>query len=356
MSERGQRTEKPTPRRLLRARQDGRFAVSKEITSAAEFVAFAGLAVAMTPRAFTSLSQLIRALFETAFHRSAASDIRLLSPLILRRCILPLLWSFSLMTAAGLAVQLAVTQFGFAPARLAPQFSRWNPAERLKGLPAQNFASAIQALLLGPLLAYAAFQVVHSNLASYLALPLASPGAAVAWVALSWKGFLFKVCFVVIVLGVLDLVRQKRRFLRELRMTKQEIREEMKETEGNPQIKAKIRRLQRDAARRNMMKEVPLATAVIVNPTHYAVALRYESGTMAAPRVVAKGKNYLALRIRAIATGHQVPIVENPPLAQALYKSVDVGQEIPAHLYRAVAEILAYILRLMNPKARGGKK
>jgi flagellar biosynthetic protein FlhB len=133
-------------------------------------------------------------------------------------------------------------------------------------------------------------------------------------------------------------------------MTKQEVRDEMKETDVNPQIKMRIRRLQRDARRRRMMDEVKTATAVVVNPTHYAVAIRYQHDLMSAPVVVAKGKNYLALRIRARALEHQVPLIENPPLAQALYKSVDVGQQIPPHLYRAVAEILAYIYRLMGAK------
>jgi flagellar biosynthetic protein FlhB len=131
-------------------------------------------------------------------------------------------------------------------------------------------------------------------------------------------------------------------------MSRQELRDEFKDTEGNPQTKARIRRLQRDLRRRNMMKDVAKATAVVVNPTHYAVAIRYEQGVMAAPVVVAKGKNYLAARIRRRANENQVPIIENPPLAQALYKSVEVGQEIPAHLYRAVAEILAYIFKLMG--------
>jgi flagellar biosynthesis protein FlhB len=135
-------------------------------------------------------------------------------------------------------------------------------------------------------------------------------------------------------------------------MTKQEVRDEAKETEGNPQIKGRIRRIQRDLARRSMMKEVAKATAVIVNPTHYAVAILYEMESMAAPRVLAKGKNYLARRIRELALEHAVPIIENQPLAQALYKSVEVGQEIPAHLYRAVAEVLAYIFKLMHPRKK----
>ena len=155
------------------------------------------------------------------------------------------------------------------------------------------------------------------------------------------------------VFGAVDLFRQMRRHQQDLRMSKQEIREEMKDVEGNPQMKSRIRRIQRDRARRRMMQEVPKATAVVVNPTHFAVAIRYHMESMAAPLVVAKGKNYLALRIRQRAVENQVPIIENPPLAQALYKSVDVGQEIPPHLYRAVAEILAYIFKLMNGRMPG---
>src|SRR5665213_3766206 len=138
-----------------------------------------------------------------------------------------------------------------------------------------------------------------------------------------------------------------------MRMSKQDLKDEGKETEGNPQTKARVRRIQRDMRRRNMMREVAKATAVIVNPTHYAIAIQYEQGAMAAPRVVAKGKNYLAARIRKRAIENQVPIIENPPLAQALYKSVDVGQEIPAQLYRAVAEILASIFKLTSSSRPG---
>jgi flagellar biosynthetic protein FlhB len=137
-----------------------------------------------------------------------------------------------------------------------------------------------------------------------------------------------------------------------MRMSKQEIRDEHKEVEGSPLIKSRIRRIRRDVARRRMMLEVPKAAAVIVNPTHYAVALQYNMNSAGAPRVVAKGKNYLALRIRQRAIEHGVPLIENPPLAQALYKAVDVGQEIPSLFYRAVAEVLAYIYRLLNGRVK----
>ena len=170
-------------------------------------------------------------------------------------------------------------------------------------------------------------------------------------VGASIKDILWKAAAMFVLFGLIDLFRQKRKFMKDLRMTKQEVKEESKENEGSPLIKGKIRRLQRDLARRRMMQNVATATAVIVNPTHYAVALRYDHETMATPMVVAKGKNYLALRIRQRALEHNIPLVENPPLAQALYKSVDVGREIPAHLYRAVAEVLAYIYRLTRHAA-----
>jgi flagellar biosynthesis protein FlhB len=162
---------------------------------------------------------------------------------------------------------------------------------------------------------------------------------------------LWKAAAFFLLMGAIDLFRERRRFAGRLKMSKQELREEVKESDGNPLTKVRIRRLQRDVRRRRMMDEVKTATAVVVNPTHYAVAIRYHHDSMAAPLVVAKGKNYLALRIRARALEFDVPLIENPPLAQALYKSVEVGQHIPPHLYRAVAEILAYIYRLMGPRA-----
>jgi flagellar biosynthetic protein FlhB len=149
------------------------------------------------------------------------------------------------------------------------------------------------------------------------------------------------------------LLRQRIQHTGDMKMSKQDIKDESKQNEGNPQLKAQVRRLQRDMRRRNMMKDVPKATAIIVNPTHYAVAIRYKMSAMAAPTILAKGKNFLALRIRHLANEHQIPIIENPALAQALYKSAEVGQEIPGHLYKAVAEVLAYIYRLMKGRMPG---
>src|SRR5205807_3541642 len=145
------------------------------------------------------------------------------------------------------------------------------------------------------------YRIVADNLTGYLSLPLLSLEPALNLIAASFKSLLWKAGFILFLIGCLDLLRQRRRYGKTMRMTKQEVREELKESDGNPQIKQRVRRIQRDLARRNMMKAVPKATAVIVNPTHYSVAIQYEMEMMAAPRVVAKGKNYLALRIRAIA-------------------------------------------------------
>jgi flagellar biosynthetic protein FlhB len=147
-------------------------------------------------------------------------------------------------------------------------------------------------------------------------------------------------------LGVVDYAYQRFRFERSLRMSRQELKDELKREEGDPQIRARIRKMQREMAKKRMLQDVPRATVVITNPTHLAVALRYERGKAGAPLVVAKGAGFVALRIMAIARRHAVPVVERKPVAQALYKAVKVGQEIPGALYVAVAEVLAYIYRL----------
>jgi flagellar biosynthetic protein FlhB len=264
----------------------------------------------------------------------------------------PLLWLGACLTTVSLVAQLGSTRLGLSLQNLAPDLKRLNPLQKVLNVPRQNAAALLQAVLFLPLLALAVYKIAGANLAAYTGLARVGLQPALRVISDSFCDFLWKAAVLFCAIGILDFVRVYRHHYKSLRMTKLEIRDELKETEGNPQIKQRVRRIQRDLARRNMMKEIPNATAVIVNPTHFAVAIRYEMEGMTAPRVLAKGKNYLALRIRQIAIDHQVPIVENQPLAQALYKSADVGQEIPQHLYRAVAEVLAYIYKLMNP----GKK
>jgi flagellar biosynthesis protein FlhB len=248
---------------------------------------------------------------------------------------------------------MAMTGLGLAPTRLAPDFKRFDPVSKLSGMLPQNMVELAKALLLLPVFVYVIWIIVRSNLDAFLALPWMPVRPGVVTVGISIRRLLWYAWGGYLLSGLIDWTWQKRRLHQGLRMSKQEIREEHKESEGNPETKMRVRRMQRDMARTNMMKDVAKSTAVIVNPTHFAVAIHYQLEASSAPRVIAKGQDYLALRIRQRALDCGVPIVENKPLAQALYHSVEVGQEIPAHLYRAVAEILAYIYKLMNGRLPG---
>lgn len=354
MADQGQRSEKPTQQRLQKARKEGNFPASREFLSAVQFLVFVALLAAFGGAWMLQIQALTRNLLgrapslELTPQSLTALVYGLVGPVLT-----PLLWGGALLTLAVLLAQLASTSFGIAASKLAPDIKRFDLLARIKNLPGQNFPPFLQALALLPLIGAVVYYEAGSHWNTFLTLPWMSPQAGALRVGAALQSLLWRAGGLFLVVGLIDLVWQRRRYNRQLRMTKQEVREEAKEQQGNPQIKMRIRRLQRDLARRQMMKEVPTATAVIVNPTHYAVAIRYLPSSGGAPKVVAKGKNHLALRIRKLALEHQIPIVENPPLAQALYKSTKVGQEIPADLYRAVAEILAYIYRLLGGRLPG---
>ena len=353
MADQAQRTEKPTKRKLEKSRREGQFPASRELVAAAQFSTFVILAVIGASGFLERTRGMTRYFLSAAFRVPVTprSVLRMYYEL-LAQVFPPLLWMGCCLMGVALATQLGTTRFGFSLHNLVPDPKRLNPLQKLQNVPRQNVASFLQATLFLPLLALAVYKIAGANLSSYANLAHHSIQPALNIFSDSVRDFLWKAAALFGAIGILDFIRVYRRHLKTLRMTKLELRDELKETEGNPQIKQRVRRIQRDLARRNMMKEIPNATAVIVNPTHYAVAIRYDMEVMSAPRVLAKGKNYLALRIRQIALDHEVPIVENQPLAQALYKSADVGQEIPPHLYRAVAEVLAYIFRLMHAGKR----
>ncbi|MCU1237484.1 MAG: type secretion exporter [Candidatus Solibacter sp.] len=354
MSDKSGKTEQPTQRRLEKARTEGQFPAAKEFVSALQFMVFLGLLGSGGAEWFEQLKQTTRAIFRMAFAPELhPEDLIHLMWLIFRQQILPLVMAGVAVAVATLAFRLVTTRFGISLKRLAPDLARFNPLTRIKDLPKQNIPALLQATFLLPIFLWAVWVVGREKLDAFMALPMQSVESGMNLIAVSLMELFWKAAGVFMVVGCVDLARQLQRYKSDLRMSKQEIREEMKDVEGNPQMKARIRRLQRDRLRKQMMREVPTATAVVVNPTHYAVAIRYQMDGMAAPMVVAKGMNFLALRIRQKAIEHGVPIIENVPLAQALYKSVEVGQEIPPHLYRAVAEILAYIFKLMNGRMPG---
>ncbi len=349
-----QRTEKPTKRRLDKAREEGDFPASREFVTSIQFLAFVTMSALFAGTFLERLEGLMRKLLTLAFSADfTVTGVAAIARQVVAPELMPLLIGGAVLTGVTVVAQLSTTKLGISVKKLTPNFQRLNPAKRLASLPSQNLFMAAEAVLLLVLVALVVYYEVSENLDSFLELPWLAPRSSAARVGSALGTLLWRAAALFLLVGVVDLLWQRRRYTKQLNMTKQEIREESKEQESSPHMKARIRRLQRDMSRRKMMKEIPTATAVIVNPTHYAVAIRYSVDSNAAPKVVAKGKNYLALRIRKLAIEHQVPIVENPPLARALYSSVEVGQEIPSHLYRAVAEILAYIYKLMNGKLPG---
>ena len=354
MSDKSQKTEQPTQRRVEKARTEGNFSSSKEFVSAVQFLAFVWILSKWGGTWLAQTKRTTHMLIERAFRQEARpAELAKLCQEALWSCLIPLLTLGGVLLAVSLAAQLSMTRLGFSLNKLMPDLKRLSPMSRVPEMLRQNSFALVKAILMLPLFSLVVYYIVQDNLGVYLAMPLASVEGGLQRLTESLMGLLWKAAGVFMILGAIDFVRSRRRYTQDLRMSKQDLRDEGKEQEGNPQIKAQIRRLQRDMARRQMMQEVKTASAVIVNPTHYAVAIRYQMESMAAPLVVAKGKNYMARRIREIAIEHQVPLVENPLLAQALYKNVAVGQEIPVHLYRAVAEILAYIYRLMHGRTPG---
>jgi flagellar biosynthetic protein FlhB len=345
-----QKTEQPTQQRLQKARREGKFPSSRDLYSSAQFV----LAFSVALRAGGQLYDQMRRCFTSLVsHAFSPTELTLPESIILYKAsIWPVLLSFlegaALVAGAALFIHLASTGFSLAGKQLFPDFAKLNAADRLKQMPQQNLSGLIKAAILLPVIAGIVYLEIVHELPELANLGLTSLGSGLTHARQMMVHLLWRISLTLLFLALVDYAKQRRRWMSNLRMTKHEIRDEVKENEGNPQMKLRIRRLQREAARKSMMKAIPKATAVIVNPTHYAIALQYEMNSKSIPMVVAKGKNYLAQLIRQRAIQYEIPIIENKPLAQALYQAADVGQEIPAHLYRAVAEVLAYIYRTLS--------
>jgi flagellar biosynthetic protein FlhB len=344
-------TEKPTAKRLLKARTEGQFTNSRQLITAFQFLAFVTIAFAWFPSWLAGMKELLRTSLVEAFRVDITiATLPAVVEALVTRAFIPV--GVISVTTAGLtlALHLGVTKLGFSLKKLIPDIKRFNSLGKIKNMAHEGPMAALQAASMLIIFSGAIYSITRRNASLFFALPFTSLETGLITVGASIKDLLWKAVGLFLLFGFVDLWRQQRRFMNSLKMTKQEVKQEAKDNEGSPHVKGKIKRMQREMARRRMMKDVATATAVIVNPTHFAVALRYDHATMATPRVVAKGKNYLALRIRQLAIENGVPLIENPPLAQALYKSVDLGKEIPAHLYRAVAEVLAYIYRLTHSR------
>ena len=353
-----ERTEPATPKRLEEAREKGQVPRSPELTTFAVLLAaggslwFFGTAFA---RRLESLMAAGLTLDRDAAFRPDRMGVRLYE------LSLDALLAFAPLLAAVVAVALAapmlVSGWLVSAEAVAPQFSRLNPANGLKRIFSWHGAvELVKALLKAAVVGGAVAWVVADEIAPIVGLAVEAPRAALGHLG-QLLGFSFLVATGALALIVaIDVPFQIWEHRKQLRMTKEEVRREMKETEGDPMIKGRIRQLQREAARRRMMAEVPKADVVVVNPTEFAVALRYREAAMRAPTVVAKGSALLAARIVDVAREAGVPVVRVPPLARALHAHAELGSEIPAALYTAVAEVLAYVYQLERFEIAGGER
>jgi flagellar biosynthetic protein FlhB len=340
------KTEKPTPRRLRKARKEGQFPRTQD---AATWLAV-GAAAAMLPRTAQLLLEDVREGFNRLTTVGAdPSPARALQALGSAPAAV-LLSVAPVALAAGVAAVLATAVQGVHPTTktLVPKFSRLSPKQGLKRMfgvrSAWEAVKSLAKVLVISLVVYSlALTLVPSLLSG--SLPL---GAVVARTQSGLQTLLWSVALTGLVLAGGDYAFQRRTVMKQLRMTPREIKDEAKQTEGDPQLKSAIRSRQMAISRNRMLQAVTDADVVLVNPTHFAVALKYEA-SRGAPRVVAKGADSLALKIRRIAHENRVPVVEDRPLARTLYRICDLGDEIPAELYLAVARILAFVMSAGRP-------
>ncbi len=353
-SSKSERTEKPTGKRKRDARKKGQVPRTRDLSQAASMAAVIGALVWTGSDGLTRVTGMMTDSFElmgdepTEMVAGTMFGIVATGGLTLGYFCAPLAL---MVTVAVVMSQVVQGGWVFAPAALQPKFSQLNPAQGLKRLGAsRGWIDMVKAMTIASAMAYFATKAVAGILQDGPRLAMLAPvDAAVA----AWDGaraLIWQAVIVLLIAALADYGLQRWRHAKSLRMTKREVRDDTRMVEGSPETKARIRRIQREVARRRMLADVPKATVVITNPTEYAIALDYRREVLPAPRVLAKGRNALARRIREIAREHGVPIIENKPLARALHAAVEVGEFIPAELFDAVAEVLVYLVRLKQLK------
>jgi flagellar biosynthetic protein FlhB len=354
--DRGDKTEQPTGKRLAEARAKGQVAKSPEAGTAVTVLAIAGFLSWTGPHWMESFTRIIpMTLQELSATPWEAPDALDFAGRVLPRFLAMVLPPVITIAVCALAINVAQVGFVVTGTPLAPNWGRLNPVTGFKRL----FSSqALVALAKAPLKLAIFAAVAYATLRPQLPMMLTSAGrdapATVSAFGALAVTLLWRLGLAHALLAAADYAYQRWAHRRSLRMTKEEVKEEARQAEGDPAIRARFRSLHRQYAMKRMMQDVATADVVVTNPTHYAVALRYEAGSMRAPQVVAKGIRLIALQIRERAMEAGVPVLEHKPLAQALYKSVPVGGEIPSALYRAVAEILAYVWALSGRRGGGG--
>jgi flagellar biosynthetic protein FlhB len=343
-----EKTEKATPKKREKARQEGQVAKSAEIPSV--LIMLVGIGVLYFSGQF-SYHQLVSAMqanliFDLAPELTTDASIRLLADVLwyFFLAVIPLMGGVFLIAVASNICQVG---FHWSSKAIQPKLSKLSLAKGMTRIfSPKSIVQLVKAFLKLAIIGIVSFIVIKSEIPGMLTLYDTSASFIFSYILkVSFNIFMW-VTVVMVVVAILDYIYQKWQFEKEMRMTKQEVKEENKQAEGDPQVKSRIRSIQMQAARRRMMQEIPEADVVVTNPTHLALALKYEPGGIGAPRVVAKGAGKVAERIKKMAKDYHIPVVENKKLARNLYKMVGVGDEIPSELYQAVAELLAYVYKL----------
>lgn len=353
-----EKTEEPTSKRKEESRRDGEVPRSKELTTAALLVA-SGFALlifgewmatkALELFAFNfSLTRFDVTSHDAMFTHFSSSVWRALW------VILPLL---IVLFFVAIISQAVIGGWNFTGKALAPKFSKMNPISGLKKIVSKNslveLAKSVAKIALVVSVSYIIIWGLRAEFAGLGAMPIESAIAKGSYLII-WSFVAISASLIVVVL--IDVPWQLHQHNEKLKMTLQEVKDEFKNTEGKPEVKSRIRRMQMEMAQRRMMSDVPDADVVITNPTHYAVALKYDESGNAAPTVLAKGSDHLASKIREIADHYQIPVLQLPPLTRAIYYSTEIGEEIPQALYMAVAQVLAYVFQMKQHKAGKAKK
>ena len=352
--DKSKRTEQPTPKRKHDARAKGQVAKSRELGSVsillATLIAFHFYGVQFLTRLSELMQWLLQSSGELTIHDRGL--ISLIFHLEVR--LLPILAPVILLMATfALIVNIGQVGFLFTTQTLQPDLNKLNPITGLQNLfSLRSLAELVKSFLKMVVIGFIAYVSIRKELSGLPLLSTMSCGGIFSSICTVSYRILLRSTIALLVIAILDYIYQRHEINKSLMMTKEEVKEEMRQSEGDPKVKAQIRRIQQRIARQRMMSKVPEADVVITNPQHLAIALKYEALENAAPRIIAKGAGYVAQKIKEIARENDIPVVEDKPLAQLLYKTVEIGEMIPPHLYQAVAEILAYVYRLKPEKYR----
>jgi flagellar biosynthetic protein FlhB len=347
-----EKTELPTPKRLQKARQKGQVPEGREMASVVSLVVLTAMVTLLAPRLMQWFTIQMREgmscstsvftdskVFMDFFGAKIMSSIALMCPV------------FAALFIGAVLAGLAVGGPNFAPAAVRLQFSQLNPVTGLERLVnAKSMVGLLTSIVKLFFVGIIVWLYVQSKLDALAALRWTWSAQMLGAIAKIILGLMIRICIALLVVGIADTMYQKWKYIQDMKMTRQEVKEERKEVEGSPEVKRRVRKIQFEMAARRMLQEVPKASVVLVNPTHVAVALRYEAKTMEAPVMVAKGADNMAEKIREIARAYGVPIVRKPELARTIYSTVKLGGPIPQTLYVAVAEVLAMIYRLRHRK------